>query len=85
MTKRDSQGAVIPDGGICRATGKRMWSSRRRAKLTARRVNPGEHMSAYECESCHWWHIGHMPEAVRSGDVPRDQLVQRTWPKKGDR
>lgn len=79
--KRDSAGMLIPGGSTCPTTGKKMWSSRREAKLAARRVNRGEHMSAYRCEGCDWFHIGHIPEAVRTGERSRDQLVHRTWPK----
>lgn len=75
--KRDSAGTPIPGGSICPTTGKRMWSSRRQVKLTARRVNPGEHMSAYRCPACDWWHIGHMPNAVRTGDLDRAEIKSR--------
>lgn len=74
---RDSYGAQVPEAGRCGATGKRMWSTRRRARTAARRVNPGEHMSAYRCDGCGWFHIGHIPRAVVDGVIERSDLRPR--------
>lgn len=72
--QRDGQ---KPEGGFCPTTGKLKWSTRGKAKQTARRVNPGEHMSAYRCSACKWWHIGHLPRGVVDGVVTRSDLRPR--------
>lgn len=78
--RRDSNGAPVPEGSLCDSTGKKMWSSRQQAKLVARRVNPGQHMSAYRCEGCDWFHIGHMPQIVKAGDLDRGELRPKGTP-----
>lgn len=55
------------------STGKRAWQSRRDAKdaanLLARQGKPG--MNAFRCDECKLFHIGHLPHAVRMGEVSR--------------
>lgn len=31
-------------------------------------------LNAYRCQFCGWWHLGHMPQAVRNG-----QLNKASW------
>lgn len=64
----------VPGGETCPATGKRTWRSRRDAKKVAKRVNPGEHMSAFRCAGCDGWHLGHLPRGVAKGIYDRDDL-----------
>jgi hypothetical protein len=68
---------IVPDRGRCAATGKISWPTRRHAKKVARRVNPGEHMSAYRCASCGAFHVGHLPAGVARGTYSRDDLRTR--------
>jgi hypothetical protein len=60
----------------CVGCGKYRFMSRAAAKKARRRMgNPGG-MNAYECPTdTGWWHLGHLPGAVRRGDVGRDDLT----------
>lgn len=60
------------------ATGKRAWQTRRDAKaaasLAGRNGLPG--MNAFRCveeDGCGLFHIGHLPAAVRSGEIGRSE------------
>jgi len=57
------------------SSGKRAWQTRRDAKTAAsmagRNGMPG--MSAYCCAECDLFHIGHLPAAVRTGEVGRNE------------
>ena len=59
----------ILTGGRCQTTGKRVFLSRSDAKNAARRaMSNGEgRMRPYACD-CGYWHIGHLPKAVKAGD-----------------
>lgn len=45
----------------CADTGKVIWESKKIAKHQAKayRKDRGDKMSAYECDKCQGWHIGH--------------------------
>lgn len=55
--------------GTCPSCGKHRYDDRKQAKKVARRLYPGEHMSAYQCGT--YWHIGHLSPAVKRGRVTR--------------
>lgn len=50
--------------GTCDTTGKRMYSDRKYAKL-AMQATGAVGMSAYRCEHCDLWHIGHRGNLTR--------------------
>lgn len=45
------------------------YPSRSAAKKAAKRIYPGDHLSAYRCGGS--WHIGHLAPYVLSGEGPR--------------
>ena len=54
--------------------GKIRYSTKRAAKLAARRIRGREgRLNAYKC-SGGFWHIGHLPKVVTSGEVSRAQI-----------
>lgn len=57
---------AIPSG-VCQTTGKRSYGTRKVAKRTLRRVHQGARMQAYRCGHCGFFHVGHIPDDVRSG------------------
>lgn len=61
------------------STGKRSWQSRTDAKsyakMLGRQGKPG--MNAFRCEECGLFHIGHLPYAVRTGEIGRDDYYGR--------
>lgn len=57
--------------GVCPATGKQQFVSKRGAKMM-RRVLRGESLAVYECQFCEYWHLGHLPAAIISGELGRD-------------
>jgi hypothetical protein len=59
--------------GTCPACGKRCYVSRRHARAAARVIDPA--MSAYRCGG--YWHLGHLPEAVRRGRRTRTEHYRR--------
>lgn len=74
---KSTLGGYVPGGETCAATGKKRWLSRRDARTVAKRVNPGEHMSAFRCASCGDWHLGHIPTDIVRGAYGRDEIRAR--------
>lgn len=49
--------------GICDHTGKRQFTTKRRAKTVSRTLGRGMH--AYRCLWCDYWHTGHRGNFTR--------------------
>lgn len=63
------------DGCTC---GKVRYQSRRQAKRTLRKESHwDQNMSAYPCPTSTFFHLGHMPAAVRNGDLDRRDIASR--------
>lgn len=62
--------------GAC-PTGKRQHPSRRSAKAHSARLRP-ERVREYQCEQCGTWHVGHLPAAVRRGELTATEHYQVT-------
>lgn len=64
-------------------TGKRSYDSRNAAKRAKSRNARmlGDRLSEYWCDQCDSWHLGHLPAAVRRGEISRSELDRPT--KKG--
>lgn len=60
-------------------TGKKAYVTRAEARQVAVRIQKqdgGERMSAYKCNvdgGCGYFHIGHLPRAVKRGEITRDE------------
>lgn len=54
------------------------YQSREMARAGARRHSQGEQLRPYRCETCALWHVGHLPRAVRRGDVTADEYYGRS-------
>lgn len=69
--------------GRCAHCGKINYNSRKAAKAYARRRSLVG-LSAYRCQhsKVEVWHLGHLPDSVRSGDAPREMI--RTAKLRGD-
>lgn len=54
-------------------TGKRAYATKAAAKDARRwfQRRGGDLLSAYRCEHCSCFHLGHIPDAVRRGDISR--------------
>jgi hypothetical protein len=69
--------------GRCPTCGKVRYLTRRGARKVARRRSMRT-VSAYRCGD--FWHLGHLPDRVRTGQDSRDQLTPahprglRRWP-----
>ena len=64
--------------GHCDECGKYSFTNRSLARRAARLVDRS--MAAYRCPHSEWWHVGHMPTAVRRGDIDRATMRQmRGW------
>lgn len=64
------------------ACGKYRYFTRKAAKRAMRRLYPDRNnhgrLNAYECRiETNVWHLGHLPEAVKRGDVGRDQIITK--------
>lgn len=55
--------------GICTATGKRMYLDRKTAVKIGRLHH--EHLSAYRCDDCGHWHLGHLAQDILRGRETR--------------
>ena len=49
------------------ATGKTAWAERAHARNALRSMPKGHGMSAYRCQGCDLWHIGHLAPVVKRG------------------
>lgn len=61
---------------VCTSHGKRLYGSRDTAKQAIRRQH-SKGMRAYRCELvAGYWHIGHLPPAVRDGRKTAAELYR---------
>lgn len=75
MSERDHR-QKPPAGGVCATCGKRRYLTKGSAKRAIRGFRGREgRMNAYRCGD--FWHIGHMPEALRHGDITRDEIPRK--------
>lgn len=58
-----------PARGDC-PTGKVQFANRKQARRAARAMQDSA-LGVYDCPRCDNWHIGHMPERVRRGEVDK--------------
>lgn len=57
-------------------TSKKAFVTRSEAHTAAVRIQKqegGERMSAYKCRECAYYHTGHLPRAVKRGEITRDE------------
>lgn len=75
-------GIAFPPGynalGICDRCQKRIFADRRHAREAAKMTFGGEHRPRpYRCPHVDGhWHVGHLPDAVRHGEIDRNRLRQ---------
>lgn len=63
--------------GWCDACDKCIYLSRKTARLAARRFAVANRPRAYRCPTADdWWHIGHLPDDVRHGELDRPQYLR---------
>lgn len=64
--------------GTCPRCGKRCYPTKADAKLATRQLphRKGGRLSVYQCGT--YWHYGHLPKQVRTGDATRDDLLKPT-------
>ena len=64
-----------PARGSC-PSGKVQFATRKQARRGAKfRASLGR-VSAYKCGQCAFWHLGHLPERVRNGEVDKDAWLR---------
>lgn len=70
MSRARTSGTYVPPParGDC-PTGKVQFASRKQARRGAR--FRAISLSAYRCGDCDWWHLGHVPQRVRNGEVDK--------------
>jgi hypothetical protein len=62
-----------PARGDC-PTGKVQFASRKQARRGARFRSV--RLSAYDCDQCAFWHLGHLPTRVRNGEIDKDAWIR---------
>lgn len=62
-------------------TGKMRRPDRADAKREVKRLKKlgASHLTAYECDRCLGWHVGHAPPALIRGDIARDEISHHRW------
>lgn len=70
---------VARDRYVCRWCGKYAYPNRRRAKIAARAINPGERTTAYRCDRTPpgvtpGWHYGHADLNARRIDRLNERI-----------
>lgn len=68
---------MMTGGDRCPDCGKLRYLTRAHAKRVARRISRrrGGRLNAYRCGE--FFHIGHLPDGVRHGDLSRDEITTR--------
>ena len=62
--------------GLCPDCGKRCYPSKADAKAATRQLPHRKgRLSVYQCGP--YWHYGHLPKTIRTGDAGRDDLLKR--------
>lgn len=58
--------------------GKLSYSTRKEARRTSRRLTRGHNgrMRAYRCTYCRRWHMGHLTDLVRNGQLTQSEYYQ---------
>lgn len=63
-----------PPVGHCKACDKRIFLNRKSARRRAKDLYPEDPPRAYRClVNATWWHMGHLPEVVRTGVIDRGE------------
>lgn len=76
MTSPTSGAFTLPPArGSC-PTGKVQFASRKSARRYRRKMGSGP-VSAYRCD-CGWFHLGHLPARVRTGEVDKAEWLRAT-------
>jgi hypothetical protein len=78
---RLGESAYIATCGPC---GKRTFATRKKAQKTAKQI-PGRGLHAYKCPTNEGWHLGHLPDAVVRGIVPKSVFEDSVDRKRGAR
>ena len=63
---------------ICQPTAKRIYRTRKNARAGRRQFGNGSELSIYRCPHGDHYHVGHQPDAVRSGEVDKGTWLART-------
>ena len=59
---------------ICERCDKVTFLTRKAARRAARVMKGGNLPRPYPCPHTDgWWHVGHLPQAVRQGEIDRDE------------
>jgi hypothetical protein len=66
-------GGMIATAGRCEEHQKIRYWSKADAKKDARRLSFGN-LAAFQCGDTEFWHNGHLPRAVVSGEITRDDI-----------
>ncbi len=72
VTRRSRPGGAyipLPSRGDC-PTRKVEFATRKQARAAAKSMNDSA-LGVYRCPDCEWFHVGHLPQRVRNGDVDR--------------
>jgi len=71
VSRARSSGTHTPGSarGDCRSD-KVQYPTRKEARHAARHL-PGEKLGTYRCPFCGWFHVGHIPQRVRAGEVDK--------------
>lgn len=55
----------------CQSTGKLVYATRKQARHARTQLVRGHELNVYRCDGCTGYHVGHMPAAVRRGEVDK--------------
>jgi hypothetical protein len=76
MSAPRTSGTYVPPParGDC-PSGKVQFATRKQARRGARfRAIKG--VGVYRCDECSWWHLGHLPDRVRNGEVDKAAWIR---------
>lgn len=83
--KRYTTDPAVCVGHCAPERGKVIYLSRKTAKVAARKTPPGGGgaLRPYPCPHADHWHVGHIPAAVRQGEITKEQWLARRRPAGG--
>lgn len=67
---------LAPARGSC-PTGKVQFATRKSARRYRRKMGSGP-VSVYDCPECEFFHLGHLPARVRTGEVDKAEWLRAT-------
>lgn len=72
----------VPSGRADCSSKKVGYSTRKKAREVRTRMPDGKGLNIYRCPECAWYHLGHLPQRVKNGEVDKADWLDATVAKR---